>query len=644
MTHKIRPIISDLTDKEKNTVIFAAEELQKYLTKVSYEDFSVIPVKEYGDDADSIYLGVAMSSEIPVVDNTEFDDAILINVDSFSGMITGTNARSVLIAVYRYLKELGFAFLKPGENGEFYPDKLTDKEVFVCEKASYRHRTICIEGSVFQKCITDTIDWIPKAAMNGYFMQFFIPQEFLNRWYKYDMPYKKSSPLTEDDMYAILKLAEKEIEKRSLIYHAAGHGWTGNALGVKMSSWGTYKGELKNADLIALVDGKRELREGRPTNTELCYSNPKAREAINNCVIEHCKNNPNISYLHFWLSDDSNNKCECEACQQKQFTDWYIMTLNELDQKLTAEGIKTKIGVAVYSDTFWKALNERFKNNDRFLLLFAPIYRTYSSSFDGKVKGNMEPYVLNKFVYPTKIEDNLEFLRDWQKDFDCDIVDFDYHFMWDLYIDFSQYNHGKILSEDIKELKNIGINGMIACKVQRTYLPTALGVNVMAETLWNRETDFETFSDKLLKIEFGKSYSEVKKYLSSLSVYGCPKAFRGEEAFDTNNNIENIQKAIDIIDSFQPVIQNELTENYDKNLVTWNNLKFFSELYKMVLEFALKSVNDGEVADYSHISDYVYKSEELLKNEFDAMYFMRTFENRILRAIKNDKKVYIGNE
>ncbi|RHC44577.1 hypothetical protein DW841_28975 [Hungatella hathewayi] len=48
-------------------------------------------------------------------------DAYAISVTDLGGSIKGSNNRSVLLGAYRYLKELGFAFLRPDREGERIP-------------------------------------------------------------------------------------------------------------------------------------------------------------------------------------------------------------------------------------------------------------------------------------------------------------------------------------------------------------------------------------------------------------------------------------------------------------------------------------------------------------------------------------------
>ena len=630
----IKPIISKTKEKDKETLVFASYELQKYLAMVTDEDISVVPVFAKGENKpDTIYLFVNENMNINGISNPELDDAIEIEIKGKSGIISGTNARSVLIGVYRYLKELGFAFIRPGKDGEYCPDDFKIKDVSVLEKASYRHRSVCIEGSVFQENLMDIIDWIPKASMNGYFMQFQIPRVFFDRWYLEDTPYREKLELTNDEILSIVSLAEDEIQKRSLMYHSAGHGWTCQAVGIDGTAWEKHEEpEEKYRYRLALVNGERKLWDGIPLNTNLCYSNPEVRDIVTDNIIEYCKAHQGISYLHFWLGDAFNNCCECENCRNTKVSDYYVMMLNELDEKLTKENMDTRIGFLLYFDLLWKPDTEKIKNKDRFVLMFAPITRSYSSSYCIDVKGETKPYEYNKIELPKDVGENLAYLKEWQKDFDGDSFDFDYHFMWDHYYDFPQYNHAKILSGDIKNLDKIGLDGLVSCQIQRAFLPTSLSMNTMAETLWNKDADFDDITVKTLKREFGSEYGFVIEYLSYLSDNGCAKALREEEKITSPENIASIEKSLNKIGESVQFIEEQINSSKDIQIKNaWEKLRFFSVLYKEVLLVYKEVASGNKNADISRIKDIALKNENRFRDEFDAMYFMHTF---ILNSMK----------
>ena len=625
MSFKICPIVGNCNIKDRKTLVFAALELQKYFLKVTDCEFAVGACDGCEEtDINTIYIGIGLSPNLAKVDDALLDDGIYINVKKFSGVITGTNARSVLIAVYRYLKEIGFSFIRPGENGENYPKTLDEREVVVSETASYRHRGICIEGSVFEKNIVDIIDWIPKAAMNRYLVQFMLPIAFFDRWYG-------NGELKDDDIKTFVERAEEEIEKRSLLYHAVGHGWTSHAFGINGFSWDEHgEPEEKYKMLLAEIDGKRKLFNGVPLNTNLCYSNPEARNLVTEAVVSYCEEHKNISYLHFWLADGTNNNCECDNCRNLRTSDYYVMMLNELDEKLTKLNIKTKIVFLIYVDLLWKPLKERMKNKERFTLMFAPISRSYTASFNSSELGEMKPYELNKLKFPSNVGENLAYLRDWQDSCCCDSFDFDYHFMWELYYDFAQYRVSKVLSDDIKNLKNVGLNGFISCQIQRAFLPTSLGMNVMADTLWNKEMSFDKIADEVLFAEFGKEYQKVKEFLFELSELECLRTLSRGDKNVYEKCTEKIKKAIRVIESFLLVISSEkASQKDDKKIKSWEKLKFFAELYEKMLRFYMCATKENVDDVRKDVRNFVKENEMSFKDEFDAWSFLNTFEHNI---------------
>lgn len=633
----IKPVLSKINEKDNNTLIFASYELQKYLGYVIDDDISIIPANaEFKTKPNTVFLMINQNLNISGISDPELDDAIHIDIKDCSGIISGTNARSVLIGVYRYLKELGFAFLRPGKDGEYYPDKFRFKDVNLTEKSSYRHRSVCIEGSVSQENLMDMIDWIPKASMNGYFMQFQIPRVFFDRWYLEETPFREKLELTNEEILLIVSLAEEEIKKRSLMYHSAGHGWTCQVVGIDGTAWEKHEEpEEKYRYRLALVNGERKLWEGIPLNTNLCYSNFEVRNILTDNIISYCKSHPGLSYLHFWLADAFNNNCECENCKGTNISDYYVMMLNELDEKLKKENLDTRIVFLLYFDLLWKPEVEKIKNKDRFVLMFAPITRSYSSSYCTEAKGETKPYEYNKIELPKDVGENLAYLKEWQKEFDGDSFDFDYHFMWDHYYDFPQYNHAKILSGDIKNLEKIGLNGLVSCQIQRAFLPTSLNMNIMAETLWNKDADFDSVALKTLEKEFGSEYKFVIDYLSFLSDNGCAKAIREEERISTSENIASLDKSIEKIDCSASFIENQIS-NSDDNQKTnaWEKLKFFSQLYKEML-LTYKQIATGNTdVDISHIKKLALENEMRFRDEFDAMYFLQTFYTNTMPRLK----------
>ncbi len=633
---KIKPVINDFNEKKAQTLLFAAWELQKYLEYVLEGDFPVITTNTYkADDKNTIYLGVDLVDELEKADDPFLDDNILIDVENFNGIITGTNPRSVLIGVYRFLKEKGYVFLRPGKDGEVIPDAVNGDRVFVSEKASYRCRTICIEGTVYQENLMDTIDWIPKASMNGYMVQFTIPQAFFKKWYQVDSDYREGHEIAPEEVASMIKLLEKEIEKRDLQYHSIGHGWTSKAFGMESTTWESSDVELtdEQRSIMAQVKGKRGLWNGSPMLTHICLSNKEARDRTTEEVIKHLKIHNNVTHLHFWLADGNVCFCECDECQKMRVSDYYVKMLNELDEKLTAANMDTKIVFCIGYCTLWPPLQEKIKNPDRFILMFAPITRKFSEPLKKEENTKMAEYELNNYsLFPKSGPENMEYLSNWQKVFEGDCVDFDYHFVWDQYKEFSHHQHSRIVYEDMKNFKDLNLNGLISCQAQRSFTPTTLGMNVMARTLWNRDEKFEDIENETLFAEFGENYRKVIDYLGELSKYNCKEVVRGLEPLSNEKVAKDLEKAVEVLDGFEDEIKENI-ENApcDRLKKAWEKLHFHNRLYRKMIECYRNYYHSDKEAMIKDVCDFAKKHEMKFRNDFDAVYFCWVFTYHIIK-------------
>ncbi len=402
------------------TIKFAAEELEKYLRLVDGELWiDVLEFKNVSENFENIiWIGIDNSFEkyLPKVDDKELDDAIAVSVKDGKGFITGTNERSVLIAVYKFLRELGIRFVRPGKEGERIPHKkLGSINVELFEKASYRHRGVCIEGAPSCETVLDMIDFLPKVSMNTYFKQSLHSDAFFGTWYNHSHnPYLEKEDFEPELFNGILAKMESEMAKRSVLNQQGGHGWTWEIFDVPYEKFSP-----KQKEMIAMMDGERKLNRGWVSTTNLCYSNDEVRKKMCESFVNFCKNNPQADVVHFWLADFPNNHCECEECQKKLPSDWYVQLMNEIDEMLTKEDIKTKIVFLLYYVLLWAPQVEKIKNHDRFIIMFAPASREYGKNYGDFLEfdGTLSPFVRNKLDMPRALDANIEHLRSWQKEF-----------------------------------------------------------------------------------------------------------------------------------------------------------------------------------------------------------------------------------
>ncbi|MCL2372591.1 MAG: DUF4838 domain-containing protein [Defluviitaleaceae bacterium] len=596
-------------DSSCQTLTFAAEELAKYLQKID-PTTQIALLKSNPNLPLENHLLLAVNNSL--THNPQLDDAYSINISGGKGSIMGSNPRSVLFGVYRFLHSLGCRWLHPGQGGETIPSTSpASHSVSLTDRPSYRHRGVCIEGSCSFAHVQDMIDWMPKVGMNAYFNQFFTPFAFFNYWYK-----SQNDPASYAEVTAMVEALTEGIKKRGLLYHATGHGWTCDPIGIPGNGW--EKEEFTITDqqrqLLAEVDGKREVYRGIALNTNLCYSNPAAQGKIVTAITDYCRSHPQVDYLHFWLADAPNNHCECESCRHTPPSDFYIMMLNEIDRILTAENIPTKIVTLIYFDLLWPPESQKIINQDRFTLMFAPITRTYTHPFtaSGSATGQIPPFQRNKLKMPKSIDDNLAHLKTWQSHLTGDSFDFDYHLIWDHYHDPGGHESARILFEDMKNLDKIGLNGMISCQVQRAAFPTGLAMYAMAAALWNKNQDFSNVAAAFYADMFGEAAAEMQQYFASLSLLFQPSYMRGEQPYVNEESAAKFAKAQELIREMQPKLTQSQTLTHHASICL---------SLAQALELKAKGQQAEAEAKWQQVVAYASQAEPDIHHLFDTKYF-----------------------
>lgn len=270
-------------------------------------------------------------------------------------------------------------------------------------------------------------------------------------------------------------------------------------------------------EAVALIDGKRQLFRGVALNTNLCMSNPKVRTQMATYIADYAQAATNVDYLHVWLADGSRNHCECEQCQKMRPSDFYLMIMNELDDILTERGLDTRVVFICYVDTLFAPEKITINNPKRFSLLYAPIQRSYCSSVDETMPiPEAQPYQRNKWPAPKSAMAHLALLRKWQEVWPGPTFCYEYHFWKHQYFDPSGLYISRRIYEDIKSLKYMGLDGFVEDGSQRSFFPNGLAIYVFAETLVNRDVDFDELVEDYFSHAYGKDWKQALAYLQDV--------------------------------------------------------------------------------------------------------------------------------
>lgn len=535
------------------------------------------------------------------------------------GFVMGNNPRSVLLGVYAYLRDLGFVFLLPGEGGTYVPALSRQSQLYRPETshtASLYHRGVCIEGADSLENVLDFIDWLPKNGYNSFFVQFKKPDVFLERWYAHQFnPTLPAEELSRERLDAMEAEMFRAMEQRGLLAHRVGHGWTAGALGYSGHGWHAEQNPLapEKEPLVAMIGGKRELFGGVPTNTNLCYSNPQARQALIGQVVDYARSHPEADYLHFWLADCANNLCECPDCASTTLSDQYVEILNELDGALTREGLATKIVFLLYQELLYAPVQARIANPDRFCLMFAPITRTFEKTYPAnRRRGTIAPLVRNHFRMPETVEGNLDHYDSWKDIFRGDSFFYDYPLGRAHYGDFGYMKMAKVIYDDIHSLKALGSDGYMSCQELRVMCPTGFPNYVMGLSLLDETIPYETMVGTYFSAMFGKNWQPVVTYLEELSFLSDTDYLNGHGPRQAPEKAETYRKIQETVRSFRKTLP-DLREDGGACRKNWDFLEFHGEYtihYAQALADLCRFGPEGAAESFQRLCDYI-RSREL---------------------------------
>ena len=624
---------------DSETIRYAAEELQKYLSLVDEVSAEIVT------DAGDIKLGFL--SELSLRDDDVADDMIDdvmdIDINNLKGYIAGSNERSILMGVYKYFKSVGCRWVRPGDKGEYIVKAdLKNYSFKYRKKADYPFRGECCEGAISFEHMRDTVLWMPKVEMNLFMIEQIVPYNYMNRWYRHTVSTIEHEPEIPYQQYCdYCAQLELIIKKCGLQLHVLGHGALNEPFGVRhMISGQHYDVPEETKKAFALVKGKRELFLSSPFFTQMCMSQEWVQETIVNWLSNYLKEKPHIDFLHFWLADASNNHCECEDCVKATPSDFYIQMLNKLDAKLTEQGNNTKIVFITYVDTLWPPVVEKLNNPSRFIMTAAcGTGKGYSAK---RREGGIPKWERNNFTVVGGLDMALTFIDGWKPIFDGPKFIYEYYLYTSHFADPGYMTFGRRMAADFKTLEVTGFNGIMSDQTQRSFFPTGLPNTLVGEHLFDTSYDVEPYIDEYFKASFGADWRIAKEYLEKISATFDFKALtqntditaQDTGVVDVNSKkagiIGNealgkiIAKAPEIVDSYIEIIKNNTTLSDKCHAESWNILTYHGEYCKRLSAiYVALSLNDTESANkhFADIIDYLSKVEEFIHPYFDLVLF-----------------------
>ena len=269
---------------------FAAEELKKYL-RMMMPELGEMEIAYAPGATDGFRLGLLEDFGIVAEPHDpEKDDIVHIDTQTEGGILAGSNPRSVLFAVYRFLKLNGCRFLFPGIDGEHIPRKHIEPQSYH-KMADHWIRGHSIEGDPSLEQVLDYIDWHAKEELNCFGC--YSIYNYMGRYYKHRLNTDNRTPEYMDIEVAENQwraLFESETKKRGLLLFSGGHGLIARSLGLRDEDRAAYKSGEKPLPTevypyLAELNGERKFMKNDLFFTNLCMSNPENRKRLIDTMI-----------------------------------------------------------------------------------------------------------------------------------------------------------------------------------------------------------------------------------------------------------------------------------------------------------------------------------------------------------------------
>ena len=654
-----------LLTQESAPARFAAEELAKYsflmmggrLAEITYRPTA----KE--DEAGTIRLGLLADFSLDTGDVADplIEDVIDICVKNGTGYIAGSNPRSILMGVYRYLRSAGCMWVRPGVEGEYIPKRDISAHSFTYRKrADHPFRGECSEGAISYESLRDMIYWLPKVGMNMLMNEGNAPYIYMNRWYmhKYNTHlHEKNAEESYEKMLEYVDRCEYDFQRTGVSYHIMGHAWMFSELGIVNGHTHNTGVDIKEEDrqYLALTakEGVRGISSNSMFFTNFCYSNPAARKKLVDFWVKFAKEKPYVDYFHVWLADSKTSACVCEECVKEEFSDWYVLLLNEIDEALTAAGIQARFVFIMYVYTHRPPKKLKIKNPDRFMLLYA-CGINYDEGYSPALHtGKIPPYDPAVAHIPTQPLGNL-WRREWKRISGARLsCVYEYRFYINHYSDPGYMQVAREVHRDMRLLSALDFQGTMSDQTMRNFLPTGLPMAIMAETLFDTSTDFEAFTATYFEKAFGKDGEKCREYLEALSEHFCPRLVRNdgrivtadEEGFTVENEgdkeywydnpaaAEKFAAIPAIVDAFLPTITENRRCSNICQAKSWDYLRYHAhiakELSAVYLAGALGDMDKAR-ALYLTLVDWISLHELEISPVFDLC----LFEGHMRRKLK----------
>ena len=615
--------------KQDSVIEFAVSELKKYLYRMNG---TLLEQTACSEEADFL-IG------IPEMPYHKWDDGIMLRSSGKQLILTGTNSRSVLFAIYEFLKYSGCRWLAPGIEIVPAVDKIRlDGFDFIEHAASrYRGYAICDAGNKEEEMpyMRDFIDWMLKQKCNLYFSEGFPLDCPGDEWSIKD----GIRPLQHIESFCgKWSIAEREARiarreelisfarSRGLLIERYGHGW---AAGI-VEHIATLRGiSLEEARTLLKAKGRISQEAGELGNSSMwfqfCMSIPELKDIYVSHAVNYLKeHHQDTDIAAFWLGDGYDNACLCPQCIEKPFSEWYMEIFDEIVRQTSRFAPELRFEGLIYFMTMEPPQSHWLQGWDNVDFIIAPWNRCYRHRNDDPecCYPEWKPDFRNNASYDFEHHhrplnnDVGEAIRAWKEKVE--------HFhprMFEYYsLSLAPGKHrlsynASDLARDIRDFKRLGIEGSVSCEYSFIDSPFFLTHQIATALMWNPETDENKLRTEWICTFYGEDGNVLIGVADKVNTLLYQWDEHSQTAPDIKHKIVCGLKEIfiEMVDKF-PAVAFDI-------LATAGFLSIDSEYETEVLEKLLDSLKKypdaiGKLADCKNLERcYQHRLDELRKKE-----------------------------
>lgn len=448
-------------------VLFAAEELQKYIKKISGADLKIKNTKDILSGK-NIYIGYSNAiNSLKISAKTLGKEGFTIQSQSGNLVLLGYDDIGTQFAVYTFLEDhLGIRWLWPGELGEVVPINRTIRigEINESQRPDYKWRNLGPDGALW-------------GATTG-------PTEMHARELVMGLSEKHQ---------AEVRLWEKR-NKWGGMKISGGHSLSDAFPGAKYAK--------THPEYYALVKGKRDVpgtNYDHKHGCQPCTSNPEVVRIAGEWAAKFFDENPDYDAVNMSMND-SGGFCECENCKA-------------LDASFNGERPSKNSSITDRIYTYINQIAEKVQKThpDKYIVCFA--YGNYKLP---PKKIILNPMVIPQYTLwsaymhanPELKESNMKNIKIW-KDASNKMGIYEY------YINGSWPGLPRVavslFAENIKELYKMGVD-LYQTQSGDEFAINGINYYVAGKLLWNTSLDQQKILDDFYEKGFGKAGKYIRQY------------------------------------------------------------------------------------------------------------------------------------